>query len=144
MKVISYNLRKHRAAGELAHLVAAHGADVLCLQEADTSDIPEEIEGLRLADATQRNRLGLAVYYRENTYRAWMTMRTNPRPPTETPRHHRLKGGLAHGTHRGRTCEQWQIEVTGAGRVWYLLDTAADTRWITFAGTGHPRATDRR
>jgi endonuclease/exonuclease/phosphatase family metal-dependent hydrolase len=70
MKVISYNLRKHRAAGELAHLVEAHGADVLCLQEADTSDLPEEIEGLRLADATQRNRLGLAVYYRENTYRA--------------------------------------------------------------------------
>jgi endonuclease/exonuclease/phosphatase family metal-dependent hydrolase len=70
MKVISYNLRKHRAAGELAHLVEGHGADVLCLQEADTSDLPEEIEGLRLADATQRNRLGLAVYYRENTYRA--------------------------------------------------------------------------
>ena len=33
MKVISYNLRKHRAAGELAHLVEHHGADVLCLQE---------------------------------------------------------------------------------------------------------------
>src|SRR6478735_5564500 len=70
MRVISYNLRKHRAVGELAHLVERHAADVLCLQEADTSDLPESIEGLRLADATQRNRLGLAVYYRENTYRA--------------------------------------------------------------------------
>ncbi|BDV29750.1 endonuclease/exonuclease/phosphatase family protein [Microbacterium terricola] len=70
MKVISYNLRKHRAAGELAHLVELHGADVLCLQEYDTSDIPEHIGGLRLAEATQRNRLGLAVYYRENLYRA--------------------------------------------------------------------------
>jgi endonuclease/exonuclease/phosphatase family metal-dependent hydrolase len=70
MKVISYNLRKHRAAGELAHLVERYGADVLCLQEADTSDIPAEISGLKLADSTQRNRLGLAVYYRENTYRA--------------------------------------------------------------------------
>ncbi len=70
MKVISYNLRKHRAAVELAHLVERYGADVLCLQEADTSDIPDEISGLRLADSTQRNRLGLAVYYRENTYRA--------------------------------------------------------------------------
>ncbi|MFE7843901.1 endonuclease/exonuclease/phosphatase family protein [Microbacterium sp. NPDC057407] len=70
MRVISYNLRKHRAAGELAQLVERHAADVLCLQEADTSDLPEAIEGLRLADATQRNRLGLAVYYRENTYRA--------------------------------------------------------------------------
>ncbi|MGX1701057.1 endonuclease/exonuclease/phosphatase family protein [Microbacterium sp. NPDC055357] len=70
MKVISYNLRKHRAASELVQLVEHHGADVLCLQEADTTDIPDAIGGLRLADATSRNRLGLAVYYRENTYRA--------------------------------------------------------------------------
>ncbi len=70
MKVISYNLRKHRAASELSELVEQHAADVLCLQEADTAGIPDEIHGLRLADATARNRLGLAVYYRENTYRA--------------------------------------------------------------------------
>ena len=70
MKVISYNLRKHRAVGELAHLVERHAADALCLQEADTKDIPERIDGLRLADSTHRNRLGLAVYYRENTFRA--------------------------------------------------------------------------
>jgi endonuclease/exonuclease/phosphatase family metal-dependent hydrolase len=70
MKVISYNLRKHRAAGELTHLIEEHGPDVLCLQEADTTDIPDMINGLRLADSTQRNRLGLAVYYRESTFRA--------------------------------------------------------------------------
>ena len=106
---------------------------------------PDGHREVRFADAASaKGGECLAQQARENTYRAWMTMRTNPRPPTETPRHHRLKGGLAHGTHRGRTCEQWQIEVTSAGRVWYLLDTAADTRWITFAGTGHPRATDRR
>ncbi|MEC8761487.1 MAG: endonuclease/exonuclease/phosphatase family protein [Actinomycetota bacterium] len=70
MKVISYNLRKHRAATELRELVERHGADLLCLQEADTTDIPDDIGGLVLADSTQRNRLGLAVYYRENTYRA--------------------------------------------------------------------------
>ncbi len=70
MKVISYNLRKHRAVSELAALVEAHAADVLCLQEADTSAIPDELAGLRLADATQRNRLGLAIYYRANAYRA--------------------------------------------------------------------------
>ena len=69
MRVISYNLRKHRAAGELVKLVETHGADALCLQEADTADIPESIGGLRLAHSTQRNRLGLAVYYRENTFR---------------------------------------------------------------------------
>ncbi|MFT4229402.1 MAG: endonuclease/exonuclease/phosphatase family protein [Microbacterium sp.] len=70
MKVISYNLRKHRAVAELAELVERHSADVLCLQEADTSDLPDLVHGLRLAEATQRNRLGLAVYYRESTYRA--------------------------------------------------------------------------
>ena len=69
MKVISYNLRKHRAAIELVELVEAHHPDVLCLQEASTADIPDTIGGLRLADATSRNRLGLAVYYRENTFR---------------------------------------------------------------------------
>lgn len=70
LKLISYNLRKHRAARELTALVERHGVDVLCLQECDTTDIPDTIAGLRLADSTQRNRLGLAVYYRENTYRA--------------------------------------------------------------------------
>ncbi|WES62884.1 hypothetical protein P0L94_10475 [Microbacter sp. GSS18] len=70
MKVISYNLRKHRAATELDMLVERHNVDVLCLQECDSTDIPSNIHGLRLAEATQRNRLGLAVYYRENTYRA--------------------------------------------------------------------------
>ncbi|MGP3535836.1 endonuclease/exonuclease/phosphatase family protein [Microbacterium sp. RD1] len=70
MRVISYNLRKHRAAGELATLVERHSADVLCLQECDTTDMPAEISGLHLAEATQRNRLGLAVYYSTNTFRA--------------------------------------------------------------------------
>lgn len=69
MRVISYNLRKHRAAGELSSLVEAHAVDVLCLQEADTADIPTQLAGLRLADATQRNRLGLAVYFRESSFR---------------------------------------------------------------------------
>ncbi|MEU1281050.1 hypothetical protein [Streptomyces sp. NPDC005805] len=86
----------------------------------------------------------LAQQARENTYKAWVVIRTDPRPRTETPRHHRLKGGLAHVMYRGQTCEQWQIEVTSGGRVWYLVDTARETCWITFAGAGHPRATDRR
>ncbi len=70
MKVISYNLRKHRAASELTALVERHAPDVLCLQECDTNAIPDAIGDLDLADATSRNRLGLAVYYRANTYRA--------------------------------------------------------------------------
>lgn len=71
-------------------------------------------------------------------------MRTSATPATETPRHHRLKGSLAHSIHRGQTCEQLQIEGTGGGRIWYLLDAARETCWITYAGTGHPRTTDRR
>lgn len=70
MRVISYNLRKHRAAGELTALVERHDPDVLCLQEGDTSDLPSEIAGLVLADATKGNRLGLALYYREHAFRA--------------------------------------------------------------------------
>ena len=60
---------------------------------------------VRFADAASaKGWESLAQQARENTYRAWFTMRTTPGPATETPRHHRLKGGLAHGTHRGQTC----------------------------------------
>lgn len=70
MRIISYNLRKHRAAGELIELARAHDPDVLCVQEADTTDLPEQVGGLLLADATKGNRLGLAVYYRMNAFRS--------------------------------------------------------------------------
>jgi exodeoxyribonuclease-3 len=69
MKVISYNLRKHRAASELVDLVGAHEPDILCLQECDVQELPERIGDLALADATQGNRLGLAVYYRTSSFR---------------------------------------------------------------------------
>ncbi|WP_345752727.1 endonuclease/exonuclease/phosphatase family protein [Microbacterium rhizophilus] len=68
MRVISYNLRKHAAAHELEELVEARGANVLCLQEADTAAMPQHISGLTLARATSQNRLGLALYYRENMF----------------------------------------------------------------------------
>ncbi|KRV47368.1 hypothetical protein AQ490_07860 [Wenjunlia vitaminophila] len=104
---------------------------------------PEGQWEVRFADAASaKGWLCLSQQAAENTYRAWLTLRTDPAPMTETSRHHRLKGKLAHGTYRGRTCEQWQIEVTSGGRIWYLLDTPNATCWITFAGTGHPRATD--
>jgi hypothetical protein len=53
-------------------------------------------------------------------------------------RHHRLKGAL--GTVGG--LEQWQYEVTAAGRIWYVVDLGKKTVWIRWAGTGHPKATD--
>lgn len=70
MKVISYNLNKHKAIGELADLVESTGADILCLQEAVSSDLPSEIGDLHLAEATARNRLGLALYYRRSIFDA--------------------------------------------------------------------------
>lgn len=69
MRVISYNLRKHRAATELDDLVAEHDPDILCLQECDTTHMPDEIGGLELVESTKGNRLGLAVYARRNTFR---------------------------------------------------------------------------
>lgn len=70
MRVISYNLRKHRASGELVGIAERYEPDVLCLQEADTRELPSHIHSLQLADSTMRNRLGLAVYYRADRYRA--------------------------------------------------------------------------
>lgn len=68
IRVISYNLRKHRAVGELAALATTPGLDAICLQECIVSELPTEIGDLHLADATKRNRLGLAIYYRKDRF----------------------------------------------------------------------------
>lgn len=68
IRVISYNLRKHRAIGELAELAKTPDLDALCLQEVFAAELPAEIGDLHLADSTKRNRLGLAVYYRKDRY----------------------------------------------------------------------------
>lgn len=68
MRVVSYNLRQHRAKGEILALAQDYDVDVLCLQEADTNDIPEQLGELSLAASTRNNRLGLAAYYRSSRY----------------------------------------------------------------------------
>ncbi len=68
MRVISYNLRKHRAAPELVPLVSEYDPDILCLQECDTTSLPDAVGGLALVEATKGNRLGLALYIRRNTF----------------------------------------------------------------------------
>ncbi len=68
-------------------------------------------------------------------------MRERPVPLAESPRHHRLHGDLATGPARGRVLDRWQIEVTGAGRIWYLVDREKPTIWIDYAGPAHPKAT---
>lgn len=77
-----------------------------------------------------------------NTFAAWTVMRRNPAPPMNSPRQQRLKYDLARRTLKGQALDHWQIEVTGAGRVWYLVDPDKATVWIDYAGPAHPKATD--
>lgn len=77
-----------------------------------------------------------------NTLHAWETIVADPRPKPSTDRHHRLKHELASRAYRGRVLEQWQYEVTGGGRIWYLIDDETRTVWLTYAGTGHPKRTE--
>jgi mRNA-degrading endonuclease RelE of RelBE toxin-antitoxin system len=84
----------------------------------------------------------LARHAATNLRRAYDAIRSNPRSTTVPERHHRLKGSLASGTWKGRLHERWQYEVTGGGRIWYLIDDDSRTVWITYAGAGHPKETD--
>ncbi len=96
MKIISYNLRKHSASGELIALCERYEVDVLCLQELDTHDMPAAIGDLRLADSTTRNRLGLAIYYRQGRFDALETrtfsLKKSLHDRVLTPAHERLIG----------------------------------------------------
>lgn len=77
-----------------------------------------------------------------NTAAAWRELRTRPDRLTPTSRHHQLKGSLAAAAHRGVDMEQWQYEVTGGGRIWYLVDTGNRILWLRHAGAGHPKDTE--
>lgn len=68
MKLMSYNLRQHHAAPELASLASQYAPDALCLQEADTKRLPLRIGDLELVHATAETRLGLAVYLRTGRF----------------------------------------------------------------------------
>ncbi|HEX3812227.1 MAG TPA: hypothetical protein VHX59_05230 [Mycobacteriales bacterium] len=77
-----------------------------------------------------------------NTRQAWIELRSEPGPTPGATRHHRLKGELASSTHAGEVLPQWQYEVTGGGRIWYLLDNEKRIVWLKLACTAHPSATD--
>jgi len=70
IRIISYNLRKNHASKELEALVAKYDADILCLQEAFTEELPDTLGALSLSHSTKLNRLGLAVYYRTSRFTA--------------------------------------------------------------------------
>lgn len=77
-----------------------------------------------------------------NLRRAFDGIRSAPRATDAPERHHRLKGTLGSTVWKGQTLERRQYEVTGSGRIWFLVDDANRTAWITYAGPGHPKATD--
>ncbi|WP_405160523.1 hypothetical protein OG203_29525 [Nocardia sp. NBC_01499] len=84
----------------------------------------------------------LAAQAPTNLRRAFEAIRVDPRAKTNPDRQHRLKGSLSSATWKGIVLERWQYEVTGSGRIWYLIDDDQRTVWIVYAGTGHPKATD--
>lgn len=99
-KVISYNLRKNAAVGELAELTERFDPDFLCLQEADTMALPAELRHLHLADSTKRNRLGLAIYYRRDRFAAMQTqtfaLKKSLHDRIAAPAHERLIAARLH------------------------------------------------
>lgn len=96
MKVISYNLRKNRAVGELVTLIEEYQPDAICLQEADTVELPARIGELTLAESTHRNRLGLAIYYSAERYASLETrtfvLKKSMHDRVLRPAHERLIG----------------------------------------------------
>ena len=42
----------------------------------------------------------------------------------------------------GTEMQQWQYEVTAGGRIWYCIDDANRTVWMTAVHVGHPKATE--
>ena len=104
--------------------------------------------------ATQAGRMGLPVRHQRrrlglgegraaapcNARTAWERITTEPRGRSE--RQHPLRGSLGTRLVNGETLEQWQYEVTGAGRLWYCIDDQRRIVWLIDATTGHPKATE--
>lgn len=77
------------------------------------------------------------------TDQAWVAVTSDPK--RTDARQHQLKGKvLSTGSYQGAAMAQWQYEVTGAGRIWYLIDEQNRRLVLSHAGTGHPKATDSR
>ncbi len=77
-----------------------------------------------------------------NLRRAFDAIRADPRSRSNPERHHRLKGIPGTAAWKGDSLERWQYEVTGGGRIWYVIDDARRTVWITYAGSGHPKTAE--
>ena len=83
----------------------------------------------------------LCVWAKAKTREACELMRSKPRPPQDDS-HYQLRGNLATRSHAGRDLEQWQIKVSGSGRIWYLPDDEKHTVWVVYASPAHPKETE--
>jgi hypothetical protein len=72
---------------------------------------------------------------------AWEILTAEPRRRTHPHRQHRLAGNLGSRVVGGEELEQWQYEITGAGRLWYCIDDVRQRVILVFARSGHPRQT---
>lgn len=109
VRVLSYNLWHGRAQGELAELVAAHDPDVLCIQEARSTGLPQRLGDLQLAVTTPRNRLGVALYVRASRF----TLEAADSFQLTESRHDRLVGGTDRRLAAARVIDR----LTGRGLV---------------------------
>ena len=75
-----------------------------------------------------------------NARAAWEAITTDPR--RRSRRQHPLKDSLGQRDVNGTKMQQWQYEVTAAGRLWYCIDDANRTVWMTAVHVGHPKATE--
>lgn len=71
---------------------------------------------------------------------AWEALTAAPRQHSR--RQHPLRGSRRLYGVNGVEMEQWQYEVTGSGRIWYCIDDEKLTVWLTWVGSGHPKATE--
>lgn len=106
MKTISYNLRKNRAISEIDGLAGQHGVDILCLQEADSIALPARLGHMRLVHATENNRLGLAMYVREERFQVRASrafqLKKSLHDRVLAPANERLLGARLHDRETGR------------------------------------------
>ncbi|PPF90120.1 exonuclease [Subtercola sp. Z020] len=92
LKVLSYNLWHGRAQRELESLITTHSPDVLCVQEAYSSSLPNRLGDLVLASGTTGNRLAVALYVRSERF----VVEASGKVRLSLSRHDRLVGGTEH------------------------------------------------
>jgi endonuclease/exonuclease/phosphatase (EEP) superfamily protein YafD len=106
--------------------VARRDPDVLCVQEARAAELPEQVGGMRLAVATSRNRLGVALYVKTDR----LEVEEARTVQLATSRHDRWVGGTDHrlAATRVRDLESGQRLVLGSFHATPFTDSNAARR----------------